>query len=141
MKTQACNDSDSNWWEARMKAALEGLDKRHTAQLHARRLSCVNARLGSVRPHRLFQRLSQARARSRSTQRLSRSAYERLVQSTDATRFRADSAPRLCLIGRFFHLSQSRTIHCEDYPVVETAFLCNSGYDARFGGHRVYQPT
>jgi 8-amino-7-oxononanoate synthase len=126
-------NNDSNWWEARMKAALEGRRQKGTLRkLHAAAPAMDN----NADSHPGEDRIDFSSndylglAHDPNQHRAVESAYEQLVQA-DATRF----VPRLGATGSRLLSGDSSTFHALEHYIArlhnrETAFLCNSGYDA-----------
>jgi 8-amino-7-oxononanoate synthase len=127
------NNNDSNWWEARMKAALEGRRQKGTLRkLHASAPATTPDT--DTRPDDDLIDFSSndylGLAHDPDQHAAVESAYEQLVQA-DATRF----VPRLGATGSRLLSGDSPTFHALERYIAglhnrETAFLCNSGYDA-----------
>lgn len=129
------NNNHSNWWEARMKAALEGRRQKGTL----RKLHASAAETDTRQGDDLATQLDLIDFSSNDYLGLAHdpdqhdaveSVYEKLV-SADATHF----VPRLGATGSRLLSGDSRTFHALEHHIAlqhnrGAAFICNSGYDA-----------
>jgi 8-amino-7-oxononanoate synthase len=126
-------NNEVNWWEARMKAALEGRRQKGTLRkLHATTAPSAadNDTPSTIDIVDFSSNDYLGLAHDPDQHAAVESAYAQLVQE-DATRF----VPRLGATGSRLLSGDSSAFHALEHYIAglhnrETAFLCNSGYDA-----------